>query len=202
MSSSTLPSSSTAPTPTTDDDLRILSSAGFGAHDLGLLLLRVVPAIGLGTHGLDKLSDPVAGSGVFAAMDFPVPETMAVVVGLLEVVVAVMLLAGAATALAASGVVGIMTVAIWRVHAQFGFWFDAGARPDAAAPVPGYEYSLALLLVGVAIAAVGPGRLSLDATTLASRLPAVLRGGTVRAATLATGLGLVGGAIAALTLNA
>ena len=93
-----------------------------------------------------------------------------------------------------------MTVAIWRVHGQFGFFFDNGAQPDAAAPVPGYEYSLALLLLGVAIAATGAGRYSLDATVL-QRLPAALRGGTAAAVGGALALGLIGGAIAAIVLR-
>jgi putative oxidoreductase len=128
----------------------------------------------------------------------PRSQATAALTGTLEVVVAALLL-GALTTLAAAGVVGIMTVAITRVHWDFGFPFDAGAAPDAVAPVPGYEYPLALLLVAAALATTGASRHSLDSGAL-HRLPAVLRGGSPAVLAVAVVLGAGGGGlVSALT---
>ncbi|MGF1645900.1 MAG: DoxX family protein [Kineosporiaceae bacterium] len=167
---------------------------GSVAHDAGFMLVRAVPALGLGYHGLQKLRNPEGAAGLFEAFGFPAPQATAVLTGSLEVAVALLLLIGALTTLAAAGVIGIMTVAITRVHWDFGFPFDAGAAPGAPAPVPGYEYPLALLLVAAALAATGPGRRSVDATVL-RRLPGPVRGGSLVALAVAVVLGVVGGGL-------
>src|SRR6201986_2389922 len=62
------------------------------------------------------------------------------------------LIAGAGTPLAASMVVGTMTVAARSVHLENGFFITA----------EGYEYVLNLSAASVALAAIGPGSLSVD----------------------------------------
>jgi putative oxidoreductase len=62
------------------------------------------------------------------------------------------LLAGAATPTAASAVVGTMAVAARSVHVQNGFFITA----------EGYEYVFNVAVASVALAAIGPGSLSVD----------------------------------------
>src|ERR1700733_6667921 len=62
------------------------------------------------------------------------------------------LIAGAGTPLAASAVVGTMAVAARSVHVKNGFFITG----------EGYEYVLNLSAASVALAVIGPGRLSVD----------------------------------------
>ncbi len=70
----------------------------------------------------------------------------------MEVGAGTALIAGAGTPLAASAVVGTMAVAARSVHLENGFFITA----------EGYEYVLNLSAASVALAAIGPGSLSVD----------------------------------------
>ena len=63
-----------------------------------------------------------------------------------------LLVAGAATPLAAGAVTGVMTMAIHKVHLAKGPWVSDG----------GYEYNAVLMAAVFAITAAGPGPLALD----------------------------------------
>jgi putative oxidoreductase len=89
------------------------------------------------------------------------------------------LIAGAGTPLAASAVVGTMTVAARSVHLENGFFITA----------EGYEYVLNLSAASVALAAIGPGSLSVDRMLgIHDKLSPAQRAG------LAAGLGLAAAA--------
>lgn len=65
-----------------------------------------------------------------------------------------LLLLGLVNALAAAGVVGTMLVALVANHLRNGFFIFR--------PGEGYEYVMMIIVVGVALAALGPGRYSMD----------------------------------------
>lgn len=72
--------------------------------------------------------------------------------GAVELASGTALVVGAATPLAASAVVGTMTVAARTVHRQNGFFVVD----------EGYEYVVILAAAALALAALGPGRFSVD----------------------------------------
>jgi len=73
---------------------------------------------------------------------------------LTELGAGVLLLLGLLNALAAAAVVGTMTVALIANHLRNGFFIFR--------PGEGYEYVLMIILVACGLAALGPGRWSLD----------------------------------------
>ncbi|MGI8335542.1 DoxX family protein [Actinomadura scrupuli] len=78
----------------------------------------------------------------------------AVVATLTELGAGSLLVLGLLNALAAAAVVGTMVVALVTNHLRNGFFIFR--------PGEGYEYVLMIILVSCALAALGPGRLSLD----------------------------------------
>jgi putative oxidoreductase len=78
----------------------------------------------------------------------------ALVATLTELGAGVLLIAGLLNALAAAAVVGTMTVALIANHIKNGYFIFR--------PGEGYEYVLMIILVACALAALGPGRWSID----------------------------------------
>jgi putative oxidoreductase len=71
-----------------------------------------------------------------------------------ELVAGGMLILGLLTPLAAAASIGTMTVALLANHRKNGFFIFR--------PGEGYEYVLMIMFASAALAAIGPGRLSLD----------------------------------------
>lgn len=123
----------------------------------GLLLLRVVIGAIFFGHGTQKLFGWWGGGGLkgtagwLGTMGFRGPSAMSVLVAFGESS-GLLFALGLLTPLAALGTASAMVVAIGAVHWQKGFWLANG----------GYEFNLALLAAVVAVAAIGPGRFSLD----------------------------------------
>jgi putative oxidoreductase len=123
----------------------------------GLLFLRVVIGGIFVAHGAQKLfgwwSGPgLAGMrGALAGGGWRLPSLMAVLVALIETS-GLLLVLGLLTPFVALALIANMTVAIATVHWARGFWNANG----------GYEFNLSLIASLVAIAAIGPGRISLD----------------------------------------
>ena len=69
--------------------------------------------------------------------------------------VALALIAGLLTSVAAAGVVATMFVAFWSIHRFSGFFNFR--RPDE-----GWEYVATLSIIGISLAVLGPGRYSVD----------------------------------------
>jgi putative oxidoreductase len=69
-----------------------------------------------------------------------------------ELAAGLLFLLGLLTPLAGLLVLATMAVAIAKVHAPKGFFVQNG----------GYEYNLVLIIAALAVAAMGPGRFSLD----------------------------------------
>ncbi len=123
----------------------------------GLLLLRVVVGLTMFSHGAQKLfgwfggHGPRGTAGFFSQLGFRAPLAMALLAGLAESS-GVLFAAGFLTPLAALGIAVVMLNAIWTVHWPKGFFNGNG----------GLEFPLVLLTSAVAVAAIGPGRFSID----------------------------------------
>jgi putative oxidoreductase len=126
--------------------------------DLGLLLIRVVVGGLLAGHGIQKLFGRLGGHGLdgtggyLATHGFLPGRPFAALAGLAELIGGLLLVAGLATPLAAALIVSTMIVAARTDHAGKGLWvFNGGA-----------EYALTVASIGLGLAIVGPGDLSLD----------------------------------------
>jgi putative oxidoreductase len=123
----------------------------------GLLLLRVVVGATMFGHGAQKLfgwfggHGPKGTGGFFGQLGFRAPVLMAIAAGLSESS-GLLLAAGFVTPLASLAIAVVMFNAIWTVHWLKGFWNGNG----------GLEFPLTLATVAVALAAIGPGRFSID----------------------------------------
>ena len=149
------------------------------AMRFGMAVLRlVIGALFMG-HGLQKLAGWFGGQGLagtadgFERIGLRPARAHAVAAGGSETVGGALLAVGALTPLATSVLSGTMAVAIDKVHARNGPWVTGG----------GYEYNLVLMAALFAIAAAGPGRLSVDA-----RLGIGRSGAGIALAQLATAL--------------
>jgi putative oxidoreductase len=123
----------------------------------GLLLLRVVIGGTIFAHGAQKLFGWFGGHGLrgtgtfFGSVGWRAPLLMAFLAGLGETS-GLAFAAGFLTPLAALGITIVMLTAIVTVHWTNGFFNGNG----------GLEFPLTVATVAVAVAAIGPGRFSLD----------------------------------------
>ncbi len=127
--------------------------------DTGLLVLRILVGVGLSLHGFQKLFGWFGGGGLdgtagwFRSLGFGGGRLAAVAAGVSEVGGGLGLAVGLLTPVAASAVIGTMTVAALVNNADNGFW---SVRK-------GWELNGYLIAVAVALAIAGPGGYSLDA---------------------------------------
>lgn len=120
--------------------------------DVASLALRAAIGGTMIAHGV-RHGRTLEGTGRwFGSIGFRRPEVQAIASAAVEVGAGTALLAGAATPLAASAVVGTMAVAARSVHVPNGFFITA----------EGYEYVLNMAVASTALAAIGPGKLSVD----------------------------------------
>src|SRR6266700_4636882 len=125
---------------------------------IALLLLRLGVGLTLAGHGVQKLFGWFGGPGLirlkqgFEKQGFrPVwPWIVLAIVG--EVGGGISVVLGFLTPLGAAGILGAMAMATFKTHWKNGFWLNKG----------GYEYSLVLLIVSIALGLIGPGSYSLD----------------------------------------
>ena len=127
------------------------------ALNLGLLILRVAVGVIMLAHGINHIfrGGKIKGTaGWFASLGMKPGILHAWLASLTEVGAGVLLIAGLLTPLAAAGVVGTMTVALFTTHIKNGFIIYR--------PGEGYEYVASLIMSGLALGATGPGQWSLD----------------------------------------
>ena len=123
--------------------------------EYGLLLLRLVVGLLFAGHGAQKLFGWFGGGGpqgtaaFFSSLGYRRPAAMAVVAGLSELGGGLLLATGLLTPLAAFLLATVMLNAIATVVWPKGF-------------LGGYEFEVTLMTVAVALAATGPGEISLD----------------------------------------
>ncbi|GAA4663480.1 DoxX family protein [Gordonia humi] len=143
------------------------------------LLLRAAVGGTMIAHGIKHGRSLDGTAGWFESIGFRSPRLQAGASAVVEAGAGAAIVAGAATPIAAAAVVGTMAVAGRSVHAKNGFFITA----------EGWEYVANLAVSAIALAAIGPGRWSVDRSLgLDQRLA-----GT-RAAAVAGGLGLVSAA--------
>ncbi|MGW1028186.1 DoxX family protein [Streptomyces sp. NPDC002577] len=153
------------------------------AADAGILLLRLAVGLLLAGHGAQKLFGIFGGPGLtatgkgFADLGYKPGDFFAGLAGASEFLGGLGLAVGLLTPLAAAAVVGVMINAM-ATTAPKGLWAHAG----------GLEYPLVITAAAIAIAAVGPGMLSLDR-------PFRWRNGGWLPAGVALGLGAIGAAL-------
>ncbi|MEU2249480.1 DoxX family membrane protein [Streptomyces sp. NPDC019224] len=126
--------------------------------DTGLLILRLLVGLLVAGHGVQKISSHLGGKGLeggaeeFRADGFRGGALTALAAGGGQIGSGLLLAAGLLTPLAATGTIGVMTVAL-TVKRPHGLWVQND----------GYEYPLVLIGTAAALAATGPGAWSLDA---------------------------------------
>jgi putative oxidoreductase len=124
--------------------------------DLGALILRVAVGYTIFLHGWNHVrrgSLPGTASW-FGSIGMRQPMLNAVLASATELIAGPLLVAGLLTPFAAAAVVGTMFVALIANHLRNGFFIFR--------PGEGYEYVVMILLVSLAIGALGGGRWSLD----------------------------------------
>jgi len=110
-------------------------------------------------HGTQKLFGWFGGPGLdgteqmMGALEMRPARANAVAAGVTESAGGVLLVAGAATPLAASSLIGTMVTAIRKVHKPQGVWAAQG----------GWEYNAVLIVALLALIDAGPGEFSVDA---------------------------------------
>jgi putative oxidoreductase len=127
------------------------------ALDLALLVFRAVVGFVFLAHGWNHIfrGGKIAGTGRwFESLGMRPGKLHALVASWTEIGSGLLLFAGLATPLAASGVVGTMLVAWITNHRKNGFFIFR--------PGEGYEYVMTLTACGLLLAVVGAGRWSLD----------------------------------------
>jgi putative oxidoreductase len=128
------------------------------AADVALLLLRGTVGAVMLAHGANHVwgGGRIAGTASwFGSLGMRPPLLHAWLASVTELVAGALLVLGLLTPLAGAAVVGTMLVA-WVVnHLGNGFFIFR--------PGEGWEYVMVLTVLGVVLAGLGPGRLSLDA---------------------------------------
>ena len=125
----------------------------------GLLILRLVVGLTLAVYGTQKLFGWFGGPGLtrlmqgFEKQRFKPAWFWVCLVILGEVGGGVSVALGLLTPLGAAGIFGAMFMATFKSHWKNGFIISKG----------GYEYTLMLMAVSIAIGLMGPGSYSLDA---------------------------------------
>jgi putative oxidoreductase len=125
--------------------------------DLALLILRVTAGAVFLAHGINHIfgGGKIAGTaGWFESLGMKPGPLHAWTASLTEVGAGGLLVLGLLTPVAAAGVIGVMLVAWITNHARNGFFIFRKGE--------GYEYVMTLTVVGLVIAALGPGSWSLD----------------------------------------
>jgi putative oxidoreductase len=155
---------------------------------IGKLALRLVVGGVFAAHGLQKLAGSFGGSGLggtekaMAGTAMHPVKANALLVAGTETLGGAAIALGAATPVAAGGLIATMVTAIRKVHGRNGFFNAKG----------GYEFNLTLIAALVALVAEGPGPVSVDALVGRRRwgLWAALMafGGGIAASLLATDL--------------
>jgi putative oxidoreductase len=126
--------------------------------NIALLVLRVIVGGLFAGHGSQKVFGWFGGHGpkgtasFFDGIGLAPALPLALLAGAAELVGGLLFAFGLFVPVAALLLIGVMTTAIASVHWKKGLWVSAG----------GAEYPLVLSAVAFAVAAIGPGSISLD----------------------------------------
>lgn len=135
--------------------------------------LRLIVGCGMIQHGFAKLS---RGPDVFAAtlhgLSVPAPHLMAWITIVIELAGGLATLAGFAISLFSLPMAGVLLVAMFRVHLQFGFSSIKLISVTLGRPQfgpPGYECDLLYLACLAALVIGGPGPLAANRLLTATK---------------------------------
>ncbi|MGH3940988.1 MAG: DoxX family protein [Pseudonocardiaceae bacterium] len=133
------------------------------ARDTALVVARIVLGVVLIAHGAQKFfTNGIDGTATgFASMEIPLPTLSAFVAATIELVGGALLILGLATAIAGLLVVLNMLMAALLVHVGNGIFVTDG----------GWELVGVIAALALTLAAVGPGRFSVDHAVSARRRP-------------------------------
>ncbi len=123
--------------------------------DIALLALRIWAGIVMIAHGVNHGRNLDGTADWFEKRGWKLPKLNALLSSGTEIAIGVALLIGLLTSVAAAGLAATMLAAFWTVHRFSGFFVFR--RPDE-----GYEYVVALAVIGLALALIGPGETSVD----------------------------------------
>jgi putative oxidoreductase len=131
--------------------------------DIGLLVLRVALGAIFVAHGVQKVTSE-GGVGAFAdflaSLNVPYPYPAAIVAISSEIAGGLLVVLGLFARIGALSLVGVMAVAIWKVHLPNGFFLKLSAEKPG--PIPhGVEFNVALLAMALCIVLAGSGSISL-----------------------------------------
>ncbi len=141
-------------------------------NGLGLMALRLVLAAVFIAHGANKLFGLWAGPGIgvggpqttaqlFTAVGLEPNFPLAVLVGGVELLGGFLLAIGWFTRVAASTLIIVMGVIIWKMHAQWGFFLNWMAAPERG---QGVEFHVVLIGALLCLTLAGAGEWSIDGT--------------------------------------
>jgi putative oxidoreductase len=123
------------------------------------VVARVLVGSVMAAHGWEKLTDMTPagfGEGMLAGLGVPVPVLFGWIVTLIELLGGVALIVGALTRVAALLNAGVLTGALLLVKVDIGMLAPMGAE------MPGAELEFGLLAGLLVVAALGPGKPSVD----------------------------------------
>ncbi len=103
-------------------------------------------------HGVKHARSLAGTAGWFGSIGFKQPKLQAQASAVVEIGSGAAVVAGAGTPLASAAIVGTMAVAARSVHQPNGFFITS----------EGWEYVANLSVAAIALAAIGPGRFSVD----------------------------------------
>jgi putative oxidoreductase len=130
-------------------------SAQLTANDYALMVIRIGLAVVFIAHGAQKVFGAFGGPGlagwIQGSAGLGIPAPLAYLAAFTELLGGIALLVGGFSRIAAIGIAITMAVATVKVHLPNGFFLAK----------MGYEYNLTLILMALAIAIAGPGRLAL-----------------------------------------
>lgn len=125
--------------------------------DIGLLLIRAVCGLSLVGFGVQTLFGRLGGDGIegtaafYRSIGLKPGRPLALLAGLGELAGGLFFALGLLTPLAGLTLSVIMFVAIVSFNAKKGYWSSEA-----------YQYSAAIIAVGLGVGLIGPGRYSLD----------------------------------------
>ena len=126
------------------------------------LVVRIVLGIVFFAHGSQKTFGWFGGPGLSATIggfrQMNIPPAATALAVFIEWFGGLALIVGFLARPAALGLIGVMLVAIAKVHGKHGFFLNLGVPGKG----PGWEYNFALIAMALAILIGGAGMLSVD----------------------------------------
>jgi putative oxidoreductase len=141
------------------------------ARAAGPTVLRLALGVVFFGHGAQKLfgvwggDGPTGTAAFFNQLGLTPAYPLALLVGIVELVGGLFLIAGLFTVPITAVLILTMAVAIWKVHFANGFFLNWKNAPGVG---HGFEYNLVLIAGLVALMFTGPGALSFDSRRLQS----------------------------------